>query len=164
MNTISSAWGPSLADENKAIKRDIEAAVAVAAAKNAASTNVAGVPARFRAAAAQARQSVQSAQAALDQADRAVRARIGRDRPSDALARVWYEDATLTPSRTLEAAQAALEAAELALGMQVQARQQLAALEASAPTDRARAQQQYETTLAQIEQRLLAARAKCAVD
>lgn len=130
MPTQASA-APALALENAAIEAEIERLSQQRQYIAASSDMVTPVSERYRNAVYAAKLRVQAAERAMAIADTQARLRIRQQQPSEQLARVWFEEAMLSPGRELEQARTQLAAAELALGQAVQARRALEAFTAT---------------------------------
>lgn len=156
--TVADSYAPALAAESRAIEAEIEALARSRQLKDAANDQTAPIPQRYRDAVDAARGRLARAEGALALAETNVRVRIRQQQPSEALARVWFEEAVLVPGREVQAAKQALADAELALGRRIEKKRRREQVESEAPNRRTAAAERYQAELDQIDRDLMLAR------
>lgn len=155
-----SAYGQAIAEEARQLEREMELLTQQRQAIAASNDLITPVAERYRAAVRAAKSRLDAAERAYAVADAQVKLKIRQQQPSEQLARLWYEEGVLSPGRELHAAKEQLASAELALGEQVRFRRDLEALEAEAPALHAQIDAECQRRHAEIETRLMGARAR----
>lgn len=156
MPTQSSA-APALAMEAEDIEREIQALSQQQQLIAAANDRTAAIPQSFDDSVNAARGRLARAEGALALADANVRLKIKREQPSEQLARLWYEQETLSAVREVQAAKQALDAAELTRGRRVAARRRREQVERDTPLLLAAENQRHQDAVDKISRDLLLA-------
>ena len=159
MNYGSDAMAQLLARENALYANEpVEIAKQNQAIAAASADVSAPIPSKYN-------EAVRAAESRLDQARRALalaetnaRLKISREKPSEQLARLWFEQDTLSAIRDVQAAEAELNSAVQARVRRVEKKRHREAVEAAAPGRRAAAAERYQAELDAIDRDLMLAR------